>query len=136
MRRLAREALDKVELSARTSSRISKLSGGMRQRAGLAAAIVGSPTLLLLDEPTVGLDPAQRYAFKEVLREYRDTTIILSTHIVEDVAVIADSVTVINDGRKLFAGSVEGLAREGQGKSLGDSPLERGYLAVTRESTV
>ncbi len=85
----------------------------MRQRLGLAQAILNQPRVLLLDEPTVGLDPSQRRAFRDWLnasRGDRDLT-LLSSHLVEDVAALADNVLVVDEGRVLFAGSLSDLCQ-------------------------
>ena len=70
-----------------------KLSGGMIQRTHLAAALASRPSLLLLDEPTVGLDPAQRIAFRGLIEDLPDTATILATHLVEDVRAVSDELT-------------------------------------------
>ncbi len=128
------KAIDTVELSQSTNSRIATLSGGMKQRAGLACALVGDPKFLILDEPTVGLDPAQRYEFKNILRSRTDAIILLSTHIVEDVAAIASSVVVIDKGKTLFNDSVTHLAEIASTNTHGDSALERGYLQLLEQN--
>lgn len=80
--------------------RIRKLSGGMLRRLGIAQALLGKPKLLLLDEPTVGLDPEERMRFKMMLNEVKaDCTILLSTHIVEDVVDVCDGVMIMNKGK-------------------------------------
>lgn len=124
------EAISSVGLADRRSAKLSQLSGGMRQRAGLACALVGRPKIIILDEPTVGLDPAQRYEVKKILRT-QEATIILSTHIVEDVAAVADTVMVMNEGRLLFEGQTAELAERAPADVPGDTPLERAYLALT-----
>ncbi|MFP7695830.1 ABC transporter ATP-binding protein [Trueperella sp. LYQ143] len=124
------DAIEIVGLTDRADSKVKQLSGGMRQRAGLACALVGRPQLLILDEPTVGLDPAQRWDFKRILREYSDASILLSTHIVEDVAAVAEEVIVIDQGTVRFIGSTTDLASRGGDARYGDTALERGYLAL------
>ncbi|MFC8716184.1 ATP-binding cassette domain-containing protein [Kitasatospora sp. NPDC057198] len=124
----ARKAVEAVGLADRAGTRMKSLSGGMLRRAGIAAALVGGPRLVLLDEPTVGLDPAQRLEFRALLRSLRGTALVLSTHLVEDVAAVCDQVVVMNGGRIVFRGTAEelaGLARDGD---PGDTPLERGYM--------
>jgi ABC-2 type transport system ATP-binding protein len=92
-----------VELEHAADLRITTLSGGMRQRLGLAQALVNTPGLLILDEPTVGLDPRQRAEFRDLLRNL-DCQIIIATHLVDDVAALAESVLLIDEGRTRFAG--------------------------------
>ncbi|MEU8760992.1 ATP-binding cassette domain-containing protein [Streptomyces sp. NPDC048659] len=125
-------ALAAVGLADRARDRMKTLSGGMLRRAGIAAAIVGSPSLLLLDEPTVGLDPAQRLDFRELIRSLAraGTAVVLSTHLVEDVAAACDTVLVLDGGRMVHSGTPQGLADRATPAAPGGSPLERGYMAV------
>ncbi len=123
-------AIASVGLADRRKAKMKSLSGGMLRRAGIASAIVGSPRLLLLDEPTVGLDPAQRLEFRELLRSLKDTAVVLSTHLVEDVSAICDSVIVMDEGRFLYQGSPGELAEIASDQAPGDSPIERGYMTV------
>lgn len=127
-----REALAAVGLADRARDQMKSLSGGMLRRAGIAAAIVGSPSLLLLDEPTVGLDPAQRLDFRELIRSLAraGAAIVLSTHLVEDVGAACDTVLVLNDGQVRHSGTPQQLADLATATAPGDSPLERGYMTV------
>ncbi|MFD4608035.1 MULTISPECIES: ATP-binding cassette domain-containing protein [unclassified Streptomyces] len=126
----ALKAIASVLLDGRAQATMKSLSGGMLRRAGIAAAIVGSPRLLLLDEPTVGLDPEQRLQFRELIRSLTGSAIVLSTHLVEDVAAVCDQVVVMQSGRFLFRGTPEALAGNSRSGVAGDSPLERGYMAA------
>lgn len=128
--RATRLALEKVDLADRAKARMKSLSGGMVRRAGIASAIVGAPRLLLLDEPTVGLDPAQRLEFRSLIRSLRDVAVVLSTHLVEDVAALCDDVAVLTGGSFVFRGTPADLAGRATADSVGDSPLEQGYMAV------
>ncbi|MDT0491357.1 ATP-binding cassette domain-containing protein [Streptomyces griseus] len=129
---LTREALAAVGLADRAQERMKSLSGGMLRRAGIAAAVVGSPSLLLLDEPTVGLDPAQRLDFRELIRSLAraGTAVVLSTHLVEDVGAACDTVLVLDDGRIRYRGTPQQLAELATPTAPGDNPLERGYMTV------
>lgn len=87
---------------------IRNLSKGYKQRVGLAQALIGDPDVLILDEPTVGLDPAQIMEIREVISELgRDRTVILSTHIMQEVLAVCDSYTIINRGKIVASGSME-----------------------------
>ncbi|MEU5386810.1 ATP-binding cassette domain-containing protein [Kitasatospora cineracea] len=124
----ARKAVGAVGLAERARARMKSLSGGMLRRAGIAAALVGEPRLVLLDEPTVGLDPAQRLEFRALVRSLRGTAVVLSTHLVEDVAAVCDQVAVMNEGRIVFRGTAGELAALARDSDPGDTPLERGYM--------
>jgi len=96
------ELLELVGLSDVADKKMKKFSGGMIQRVGIAQAILNDPHLLILDEPTAGLDPKERVRFRNLIQELsRDRTVILSTHIVSDIESIADYVVMFRD-RKLF----------------------------------
>jgi ABC-2 type transport system ATP-binding protein len=124
-------AIDKVQLGGKARARLRTLSGGMLRRVGIAQAIVNEPELLLLDEPTAGLDPEQRIAFRGLLRDIgQQATVVVSTHLVEDVGTACSAVAVMNQGKIIFHGSPAGLAGRGEGHGAGDGPLERGYTAV------
>jgi ABC-2 type transport system ATP-binding protein len=126
-------ALDRVGLGDRADVRMKALSGGMLRRAGIAQAVVNDPELLLLDEPTVGLDPEQRLDFRELLREIgQDTCVLVSTHLVEDVAVACTDVVLKDAARLVWQGTPEQLAAAGDARSAGDSATERGYSALLR----
>lgn len=128
--RAALEALARVGLSDVAERRMKTLSGGMIQRVALACALVATPRVLLLDEPTVGLDPAQRLKFRELVSGLKDVAVVLSTHLVEDVAVLASDVLVLESGVVRFRGSPETLADIDGPGVRGESPLERGYMSV------
>jgi ABC-2 type transport system ATP-binding protein len=124
-------ALEHVELTDNRSKKMGHLSGGMRRRAGIAAAIVHNPSLLVLDEPTTGLDPEQRVRFRELIRDIaQERSVLLSSHLVEDVRALADLVVVLDGGRLGFAGSVAALEARAVPGVAGDSDLERGYISV------
>jgi ABC-type multidrug transport system ATPase subunit len=98
--RLAAELLERVNLGFAAKRKVKDYSGGMRQRLGIAQAIAGNPTLIIVDEPTAGLDPEERLRFYGILAELaQDRTVLLSTHIVEDVAVLCPRFAVIRSGK-------------------------------------
>jgi ABC-type multidrug transport system ATPase subunit len=124
-------AVERVGLADRASARLRTLSGGMLRRVAIAQAIVNEPELLLLDEPTAGLDPEQRVAFRALLRELgQRATVVVSTHLVEDVGAACGQLALMDRGRIVFHGTPEDLVARGLGSSTGDAPLERGYSAV------
>ncbi len=126
-------AVERVGLTDRADSRMKTLSGGMLRRAGIAQAIVNDPAVLLLDEPTVGLDPEQRLDFRELLREIGlDSCILVSTHLVEDVAVACSDVVLISEGRLVWQGTTGQLTEQGGAGDAGDSATERGYSSLLR----
>jgi ABC-2 type transport system ATP-binding protein len=129
-------AVERVGLGDRARSTLRTLSGGMIRRVGIAQAIVNEPELLLLDEPTTGLDPEQRVRFRALLRDLgRSATVLVSTHLVEDVAAACGEVAVMYEGRFAFQGTPGELAGRGEGRAAaGDTPLERGYSAVLNEA--
>jgi len=124
-------AVDRVELGGKAKAKLRTLSGGMLRRVGIAQAIVNEPELLLLDEPTAGLDPEQRVAFRALLRELgQRATVVVSTHLVEDVGAACGQVALMDKGRIVFHGTPDDLIARGTGNDAGDAPLERGYSAV------
>ncbi|MFG2132791.1 ABC transporter ATP-binding protein [Streptomyces sp. NPDC048751] len=128
-----RRVLEEVGLTADRSKRIRKLSGGMRQRVGLAAAIVGDPELLILDEPTVGLDPEQRLRFRELIAGLGENrTVLLSTHQTEDVAALCHKVVVLDHGTVKFQGPPHELALLAQGRVWTSGERSPGALAAWR----
>jgi ABC-2 type transport system ATP-binding protein len=125
-------AVEQVGLGEQARARLRTLSGGMLRRVGIAQAIVNEPELLLLDEPTAGLDPEQRVAFRALLRDIgRRATVIVSTHLVEDVGAACTEVALMDQGKIVFQGTPDELALRGErGSGVGDAPLERGYSTV------
>jgi ABC-type multidrug transport system ATPase subunit len=140
--RAAAEAIERVGLGDRARSKLRTLSGGMLRRVGIAQAIVNAPDLLLLDEPTAGLDPEQRLDFRQIMRQVgEEAVVVVSTHLVEDVAAACTDVALMASGRIVFRGGPDDLAKagvlaaaSGDATPAGDSPFERGYTAVLRAS--
>ena len=126
-------AVEMVDLGDRADDRLKTLSGGMLRRAGIAQAVVNDPEFLLLDEPTVGLDPEQRVGFRDLLRELGSSAcVLLSTHLVEDVAATAHTVTVVQAGRRVWSGTPGELVEQASPDADGDTPLERGYTTALK----
>ncbi len=102
--------IDLCDLSSVANKAISKLSKGFKQRVGMAQALLHEPDVLILDEPTAGLDPNQIREVRKTMRKLRETkTILLSTHILQEVEAMADRVVLINEGRKVFDGTTADL---------------------------
>lgn len=120
--------LMQVELTDQRRTKMRKLSGGMRQRAGIAWATVGKPALVLLDEPTVGLDPRQRLQFRKFISGLHDSVVVLSTHFIDDIDAICDRVIVLQHGAPKFAGTTTELAALSRDDLPGNTKLERAYM--------
>ena len=111
------ELLEKVNLKDNARTKIKALSGGMKRRLGIAQALLHNPQILIVDEPTTGLDPEERIRFRNLLSDFADDRIVLlSTHIASDIESICDGVAVLNDGKLIFHGSTEELIRQADGK--------------------
>ncbi|MET9290852.1 ATP-binding cassette domain-containing protein [Streptomyces sp. NPDC003077] len=138
----AREALRLVEMEKYADRRMGALSGGMLRRVGIAQAVVNHPALVLLDEPTAGLDPAQRVGFRDLIRGLGErSAVVLSTHLAEDVAHVCDRVSVLLEGNVRFSGTtaelcaLAGEGEEGEGDVVLTGPaVEAGYLAVVEQN--
>ncbi len=111
------ELLEVVGLCNVANKKIKTFSGGMKQRVGIAQALLNNPQILILDEPTAGLDPKERVRFRNLLSEYAgDKIVILSTHIVSDVEAIADEVLLMKKGKFVLQGTVQELTEKAKGK--------------------
>ncbi|WP_328481120.1 ABC transporter ATP-binding protein [Streptomyces sp. NBC_00377] len=131
-----RRVLEAVDLSEVRGKRIKRLSGGMRQRVALAAALVGDPGFLVLDEPTVGLDPEQRMRFRELVAQAGEgRTVLLSTHQTEDVAMLCHRVVVLAQGRIRFEGTPADLTARAAGRVWSSTQRDPNALAGWRTGT-
>ncbi len=119
-RQKADELLTLVSLNGAAYKRIKTFSGGMKQRLGIAQALLNDPRLLILDEPTAGLDPKERVRFRNLIEQLgRDSIVLLSTHIVSDIEHIADQILLMKDGQLIFQGKYDNQ----------DGDLEEFYLS-------
>lgn len=112
-RRKCDELLQTVNLEGAANKKIKTYSGGMKQRLGIAQAVLNNPKILILDEPTAGLDPKERVRFRNLIAELgKDSIVILSTHIVSDVEQIADRILMMKSGQIIFDGCVDQIGME------------------------
>lgn len=126
-----RRALSVVDLQDRAGARVGSLSGGMLRRLAVAQALVHDPRVLVLDEPTAGLDPQQRLGMRRYLRALGErATVLMATHLAEDVTAVADSVVVLGGGAVLYDGDLDGLVSGGPGASAGMSALDAALSAL------
>jgi ABC-type multidrug transport system ATPase subunit len=131
---LASELLERVNLAHAAHRKVKDYSGGMRQRLGIAQAIAGNPSLMIVDEPTAGLDPEERLRFYRILSELaQERTVILSTHIVEDVAVLCPRFAVIRQG-KVVALTSPHSARESLIGTIYEGDVEATALAGVQQT--
>jgi len=112
------EAIDAVDLRAEATQRLGRLSGGMQHRVAIAQALVGDPSLLVLDEPMANLDPEQRLRLgSDLRRRAPNCTVVVATHLIDDVAGICDRVLVLDHGRVVFDGGPHDLAAVAKGQA-------------------
>lgn len=117
-RKAVNEVLEQVDMLEFSKRKIKQLSGGMKRRVGIAQALMGNPQILVVDEPTAGLDPEERVRFRGLLSRYarEGRTVLLSTHIVEDVHQLCGELAVLRKGRLLYAGTSAALLERVKGK--------------------
>lgn len=109
--------LEKVNLYDNMKTKTKALSGGMKRRLGIAQALINDPKLLVVDEPTAGLDPEERIRFRNLLSEFSNGRIVIfSTHIVEDIESTCDNLAIINQGNIMFKGGINELIKYAEGK--------------------
>jgi ABC-2 type transport system ATP-binding protein len=130
-------ALARAGLSQRADERVKRYSLGMRQRLGVARSLLADPELLILDEPTNGLDPAGMHEFRDMIRGFvtEGRTVLLSSHLLDEVEKICDSVAIVDRGRVVMQGSIADLARGGEQTILiatSDEERARALLAENR----
>jgi ABC-type multidrug transport system ATPase subunit len=114
---IVNDLLVKVNLYEHRKNAVASYSGGMKQRFGIAQCLIGNPQLIIVDEPTAGLDPGERNRFYNILSEIGENVIvILSTHIVQDVRELCTQMAVMNNGRILFSGNTDDALSEIKGK--------------------
>lgn len=107
------ELLEQVNLENDAQKKIKTYSGGMKRRLGIAQTLLNRPKLIVLDEPTAGLDPKERVRFRHIFEQLgKDSIVLLSTHIVSDIEKCADRVMVIKDGQKVFDGTEEETGKD------------------------
>jgi ABC-type multidrug transport system ATPase subunit len=131
LRPAVQEALERVGLAGVGDRKVKTYSGGMVRRLGIAQAVIGDPKLLIVDEPTVGLDPEERIRFRNLLADIsRDRAIILSTHIVGDISSTCEDLTLLSHGQVVFHGSPAHLLAQTRGHVWSGVCTEEEFPAV------
>ncbi len=126
--------LQQVNLWDNRTKKAGKLSGGMKRRLGIAQALLDDPQVLIVDEPTAGLDPEERLRFYTLLDEFSSSrTVVVSSHIMSDIESVCENVAVLDAGRLLFAGTVGALAKKAEGKVFELAIPKREQDAVKRD---
>lgn len=136
-KRRTRELMELVSLEGDMKRKIRTFSGGMKRRLGIAQALLNDPKILIMDEPTAGLDPKERAYFRNVIAEMaQDKIIIISTHIVSDIEYISDQVIIMKKGRFLLQGTTEELTAEADGMVWSCRIPSREWLSFESSHTV
>ena len=136
-RRRTRELMKLVSLEGDMKRKIRTFSGGMKRRLGIAQALLNDPKILIMDEPTAGLDPKERAYFRNVISEMaQDKIIIISTHIVSDIEYISDQVIIMKKGRFILQGTTEELTAEAEGMVWSCRVPVREWAAFENSHTV
>ena len=132
------QMLEEVGLFEARDRHANKLSGGMKRRLGIAQALINDPKIIIVDEPTTGLDPEERIRFRNLLSTIstRDVIIILSTHIVGDISSTCDNMALLNKGNLAFAGSPEQLVKEAEGYVWLIKATEKEYMEINEKYPV
>ena len=132
------QMLEEVGLFEARDRNANKLSGGMKRRLGIAQALINDPKIIIVDEPTTGLDPEERIRFRNLLSTIstRDVIIILSTHIVGDISSTCDNMALLNKGKLAFAGSPEGLIKKAEGSVWLIEATEAEYMQINEKYPV
>ncbi len=130
--------LEEVGLFEARDRNANKLSGGMKRRLGIAQALINNPKIIIVDEPTTGLDPEERIRFRNLLSTIsaKDVIIILSTHIVGDISSTCDNMALLNTGKLAFSGSPEDLVKEAVGHVWQIEATEAEYLEINEKFPV
>lgn len=127
------EALELVGLTQYRRRLARKYSLGMKQRLGLASALIGKPPILILDEPTNGLDPVGIHEIRNLVRSLPkqfDCTVLVSSHLLSEIELMADNIGILNHGRLLFEGTMNGLKKDAESQGYPTDNLEDTFLAL------
>lgn len=136
-KKIVKEVLEVTNLYEVRKKNVSGYSGGMKQRFGIAQLLLNKPKLIIVDEPTAGLDPAERHRFLNVLREIgTSNTVIFSTHIVDDVRELCHELAIVNGGRVLYRGTAQAGEEALQGKIWNTVILRDDYEALSKAQNV
>lgn len=137
-RKAVDQMLEEVGLFEARDRNANKLSGGMKRRLGIAQALINDPKIIIVDEPTTGLDPEERIRFRNLLSNIstRDVVIILSTHIVGDISSTCDNMALLNRGSLAFSGSPEELVKQAEGSVWLIKATETEYMEINEKYPV